>query len=207
LVLVGIATSCWFVYELVIGRRVLMRFLVELLIVYGPPVLFIIAATVHLAAMLVIIPWALVLGLGGRDKVMAWLLLHMPDRVVASDDVVSHEWVWSEDPGVRDAGYFGDWFDRAINKDSSGFYSEELSVGSDGRIDPTKRTDGTLPMLPVFFHQIRVSESPDARPSTRGPTVAEFRGIMGALQEQLPHYEFLVEEDPERRLVRYRVRR
>ncbi len=118
-------------------------------------------------------------------------------------------WLWAEDPESIDrksGAYFEDFFDHAT-KDADGFYSEQIPVDINGRLSPDKRVDGTLSMLPAFFHQIKLRASGEEKVVTRGPTREEFYGLLARLQELIPTFEFIVQEDPSRRWIRYRVRR
>ncbi len=119
-------------------------------------------------------------------------------------------WMWTSDPRAIDekwAAYFEEWFDTA-KKDSDGFYSEQLPVDTQERLSPDKRTDGSLSMLPMFFSQILIRERKDGgRIPSRGPTVEQFLAILARLQDLLPAFEFIVQQDPERQWIRYRVRR
>jgi hypothetical protein len=201
----------WLVYELATGQRELVRFLFEMVILYGPiAVIFGAAATLNVAVMFAVVPWMIFLLVGGRGLITRWLAANVPDVVPLSaspplidGNVQEARWEWTADPTIVDPDYFADWFDRAVLKDESGFYVEHLIVGPDGRVDPLRRIDGTMPMLPMFFHQVRVTPGR----STRGPTVEEFRQLVAVLQTHLKTFEFLIEEDPERRWIKYRVRR
>jgi hypothetical protein len=117
-------------------------------------------------------------------------------------------WIWAGDPENLDRewiAFFEDFFDRAI-KDADGFYSEQLPVGIDGRLSPDKRADGSLSLLPACFHQIRLRAHREGEIATRGPTVEEFYRLLAKLQELMPTFEFVIQEDPQRRWVRYRAR-
>lgn len=206
LVFAGIGLAAWLLYDLLTGRRDLLRFLVELLGVYGPlALILLIAITVHVFALWAIPLWVVLMLAGGRQNLVTWL-----DRKLASSghtmDSQHVEWVWTEDPNVNDPHYFGEWFDVAV-KDGGGFYAEQLLIGEDGRIDPTRRADGSTPMLPAFFHQVRLRRAPDESLVVRGPTVEELYQILSVLQRRLSGFEFIVEEDPQRRWIKYRVRR
>jgi len=200
------------VYEIATGQRELVRFLGELVIIYGPiAVILWGAVALHMSVMIAVVPWIIFVLAGGRRMITRWLAVRIPGAArhsaptpLIDGNAGGYRWEWTEDPTINDPTYFADWFDRAIAKNESGFYVEQLVIGPDGRVDPSRRTDGTIPMLPMFFHQCRATP---VGLSKRGPTVEEFRQLVATLQSHLEDFEFLIEEDPQRRWIKYRVRR
>lgn len=211
----GMATTSWLLYEIATGRRQLITYLLEFCAVYGPlGLILLIAIKVDLVALALMPVWVIFMVANGRQRVVSWLIKHFDSGSRAEDsqspandqmsEQIADKWMWLQDPAVDDPEYFGNWFDDAT-KDRGGFYAEHLIIGEDGRIDPIKRADGSTAMLPAFFHQFRRSN--DGKIVTRGPTIEEFYQIMSVLQRHLAEFEFIIEEDPQRRWIKYRVRR
>jgi hypothetical protein len=123
---------------------------------------------------------------------------------------IEDTWIWcGSGPDSVDATwarFLEDWIDSAINKDSDGYYSERIAVFPDGRLSADLRVDGSMSMLPMFFHQIKLRNDSEREIHARGPTLEEFYEILGKFDELMPDFAFEVKEDEDRRWVQYRVR-
>lgn len=120
---------------------------------------------------------------------------------------MNDQWLWTDNwlrNGISDPEYFRDWYVSVIKENKDPQYVEKLKIGYDGRIDVQERSDGTVPMLVGFFHQIRVPASEDM-PNERGPTVSEFYTIIRVLSDLIPDLHFSIQVDPEGLWVEYRV--